>query len=137
VNIARKPPPTEPPSPDDDNTDALATAVAVITGMQAELDAANRDKTRMQRTIDEVRYWRRQTESAAQAAKPDEVWFSLKAAAIYLVGIEPRDYERVREWCVSGKVVCRKRGERGELWEVEMNSGRQYATSRGISPPSY
>jgi hypothetical protein len=121
--------------PEDDTARDRRLLLEMLFSKQVEVDAAERDKTRMQRDIDEL-YWRRIRDDAstAQAAKDEEIWFPLKAAAIYLVGIEVRDYERVREWCASGKVVAKKDGPN---WLVEMTNAREYAASRGVEPPSY
>jgi hypothetical protein len=133
-----------------------AIALDIITDLQrettrkqAEVDAAERDKTAMQRTIDEFRYWRRiqddarKAESAVQAAQDGQDWLPLTQAALVLFPEHSsfsysdrrlmRDYERVRRWAKQGYVVSRRRGERGELVDIEMGSLRAYMAKRGIS----
>jgi hypothetical protein len=134
MNIARKPPIDPPPLEDNADRDRRLL-LEMLFSKQAEIDAAERDKTRMQRDIDELRYWRRIRDDAstAQAAEDAQIWAPLTAVAIDLVGIELRDYERVREWCASGKVVAKKVGPN---WLVEMTSAQEYAAARGIEPPS-
>jgi hypothetical protein len=135
MNIARKPPINPPPLEDNADRDRRLL-LEMLFSKQAEVDAAERDKTRMQRDIDELRYWRRIGDDARKAestAQDAQIWAPLTAAAIDLVGIELRDYERVREWCASSKVVAKKVGPN---WLVEMTGARKYAASRGIEPPS-
>jgi len=76
MNIARKPPPIEPL--EDDAARDRRLLLEILDNKQAELDAANRDKTGMQRIIDEIRYWRRiQAENATQAAKAAQLFLPL------------------------------------------------------------
>jgi len=145
--------------PDDGAADRdWAIALDIITDLQrettrkqAEVEAAERDKTRMQRDIDELRYWRRirddarKADSTAQAAKDAQDWLPLTMAAVALLGPGPyedrrspydwkrekRNHERVRKWCELRKIVCKKSGE---LWMVEMNSAWAYAATKGIFP---
>jgi hypothetical protein len=148
MNAARKPPPIDPP-PDDDNTDALATAVAVITGMQAEHDATKRELTSAEAIIAEFenerarQNWRVLAAKTAKAAKAAQLLVPLTMAALEL--FDPRtfpwvqqkknNYEKVRTWCERGDVVCERRGKRGELLMVEMSSFWAHAATKGIYPP--
>jgi hypothetical protein len=149
MNAARTEQPIEPS--EDDAARDLRLLLEMFVSKQAEVDAAERDKTRMQRDIDELRYWRRirndarKADSTAQAAKDAQDWLPLTMAAVALLGPGPyedrrfpydwkrekRNHERVRKWCELGKIVCKKSGE---LWMVEMNSAWAYAATKGIFP---
>jgi hypothetical protein len=150
MNTARDTqPPDELPPPEDDAARDLRLLLEMFVSKQAELDAAERDKTRMQRIIDEFRYRRRvqddarKADSAAQAAQDAQDWLPLTQAALVLFPEHSsfsysdrrlmRDYERVRRWAKQGYVVSRRRGERGELVDIEMGSLRAYMAKRGIS----
>jgi hypothetical protein len=137
MNIARKPP-IDPPPPEDDAArnlrlllEMFVSKQAEVDAKQAELDAAERDKTGMQRIIDESRYWRRTRV---------ELYVTLRAAADELY--DPRKFpsgarqrknnkERVRKWCELKKIVCKKYGKR---WMVEANSFFAHVATEGLYP---
>jgi hypothetical protein len=142
MNAARTERPIDPPEDDADRDRRILLEM---------LGAANRETTRMQRDIDELRYWRRirddvrKADSTAQAAQDAQDWLPLTMAAVALLGPGPyedrrfpydwkrekRNHERVRKWCELRKIVCKKSGE---LWMVEMNSAWAYAATKGIFP---